>query len=117
MGLGVGSYGLDFEAAAPIGNMFAVRAGVGFLPDFSVNTDVNADVVTGGVNKNYDVDIKGKLQRVQGKVIVNFYPIRKSGLFIAAGAYIENADDKFTKIVDKLKVYPVLNFKINTRIL
>ena len=213
LGLGVGSYGIDFEAAAPIGNMFAVRGGIGFLPDFSVNTDVSADVVTGGVNKNYDVDIKGKLQRVQGKLLVNFYPIRNSGLFIAAGAYfggdklvkieghseqlkdemvnaesggiiigdkelpvdkngsvagglkvsqfrpyvgigfgkivpnkrvnfmveagvqfhgtpeiytdngkldntdVENSDDKFTKIVDKLKVYPVLNFKINTRIL
>ena len=212
IGIGVGSYGADFEAAAPIGNMFAIRGGVGFLPDFSVSTDVNAEIYSNGTAKSYDVDIKGKLQRIQGKVILNFYPLKKSGLFIAAGAYfggdklleieghsdqvkqdlqtassagiiigdkeipfdkngnvagglkvqqfrpyigigfgrvipnkrinfmfeagvqfhgtpeiytdngtlsasdIDNSDDKFTKIVDKLKVYPVINFKLNTRI-
>lgn len=213
LGVGVGSYGIDFEAAAPVGKMFAVRGGIGFLPDFSVKTDVNASVRSNGADKNYDVDIKGKLQRIQGKIIVNFYPLCKSGLFIAAGAYfggdklveieghsdqlrqdmetassagivigdkeipvdkngnvagglkvqkfrpyigigfgrvvpnkrvnfmveagvqfhgtpeiytdngsinstdVQNIDDKFTKIIDKLKVYPVLNFKLNTRIL
>lgn len=212
LGVGVGSYGLDFEASMPVGKMLAIRCGVGFLPDFSVNTDVNATVKTEGVNKSYNVDIDGKLQRIQGKLLLNFYPMPKSGLFIAAGAYfggdkllkieghsdqlkedmatassagivigdqelpvdkngnvagglkvtnfrpyvgigygkvipnkrvnfmieagvqfhgtpeiytsngtlntseVNNSDDKFTKIVDKLKVYPVLNLKINTRI-
>ena len=212
VGVGVGTYGIDVEAAAPIGRMFAIRGGVGFLPDFNIKTDVNASVNSNGMEKDYSMDIEGKLKRVQGKLIVNFYPF-KSGLFIAAGAYfggdkiveiqghsdqlqeematassagiiigdqeipvdkngnvaaglkvqnfrpylgigfgrvvpnkrinfmfelgvqfhgtpdiytnngtisktdIENADDKITKIIDKVKVYPVLNLKLNTRIL
>lgn len=97
VGVDAGTTGFGFDVATPIGNYFALRAGVEFMPDFSFTGE--ADVSgTGSSGESYEgiIDAKGTLKRVSGNLLVNIYPFKSSRFFIAAGAYF--GGDKLVKI-------------------
>lgn len=73
---------LDFEAG------FSIMPKIGYStdihPNFSKYTDASNVARDLGLNK---VPIKGKLNMVNGKFLINFYPIPVSSFHITAGAY------------------------------
>lgn len=80
--------GLGLELAAPIGNLITVRGGVSYMPGFTFHKVVNGRVSYMGYSRDFDMDIKGNVERTQGNVIVNIYPfLSASPFYVAAGAY------------------------------
>ncbi len=87
LGTGASTTGIDINIAAPIGNHFAVRGGLSFMPDITFHTDVNADVNIEGQQKNYTVDLEGGLKRTSGNLLFSYYPFKRNTFFLSAGAY------------------------------
>lgn len=91
VGVGAGLAGVDVEAATPITPYLALRGGLTFMPDFSINTEVDVEVndpQAGMYNDTYSMDAKGSLKRTSGQLLLNVYPFpRSSSFFVTAGAY------------------------------
>ncbi len=88
LGFHAATTGFGLELGVPLGNLFAVRAGVSYMPGFKFTSNVTGQVSYMGFSKDFDMDITGNLERVQGSVIVNVYPLLdRAPFFIAAGAY------------------------------
>lgn len=87
VGAGVGTTGIQIEAATTITSWVNMRAGVAILPNFTFSTDADADLDTSTGTVESTIDLTGGLGRTQGLLIFNFYPIPKHGFYIAAGAY------------------------------
>ena len=87
----LGSTGIGFELAAPIGNYVAVRAGMDFMPSFKYNTTIDVGCPQGlpdGMKIPTTVDIEGKDKFTNGKLLFDCYPFRNSSFHVTAGAYI-----------------------------
>lgn len=89
IGVSAGSPGIGIDLASPIGNHFALRAGVSFMPNFSFNGDVDVNF-----NSDYQnlpsissIDVKGGLGRTSGELLLNIYPFKSSRFFICGGAF------------------------------
>lgn len=88
VGLNVGTTGIGFDVATPIGNYLALRAGVDFMPGFSMNGDVDISGESdNGIPYEGTVNAEGTLKRASGNLILNVYPFKSSSFFVAAGAY------------------------------
>lgn len=90
IGISAGLDGIGFDLAAPITDWAAVRAGMSFMPgikyDFEVDPDSNdPDFI---LNSNKKIDVTGKLNMTDFKLLFDFYPIQNSGFHLTAGAYI-----------------------------
>lgn len=96
VGVNVGTTGIGFDVATPIGNYLALRAGVDFMPNFSMNTDVDVSAESNGEPYNGNVNVEGTLKRTSGNVLLNVYPFKSASFFIAAGAYF--GGDKLVQI-------------------
>ena len=86
-GLSVGTDGIGIDVAAPITDMFAVRTGVSFLPAIKIkkNISINGD----GEHDYYDnIDIEGKINKFDFKLLFDYYPIKSSSFHLTAGAFI-----------------------------
>lgn len=83
----VGTTGFGFEAATPITNFINLRAGITMIPKITFTTDLDGEVSTPYGPREINVDVTGDAARTQGSVILNFYPIPRASLFIAAGLY------------------------------
>lgn len=91
-GVSLGTDGIGIEVAAPLTYNFAVRAGYSFMPKFKytkkdVNIGKDKDFIN-GENANQMVDIEGKLNMGDFKLLFDYYPIRTSSFHVTAGAYI-----------------------------
>ena len=88
VGVGVGTIGVDVNVATPITSHFALRGGLSFMPNFSMNTDVDVEVEAAeGVNVPSTINVEGNIKRVSGELLVNYYPFKKGSFFLTAGAY------------------------------
>lgn len=88
VGASIGTEGYGFEVATPVTNFLAVRAGMSMLPKVKVSGDVDIDADT-RLLTNKKVKIEGKLNKVDFKFLVDFYPIPKGfPLRLTVGAYI-----------------------------
>lgn len=89
VGVNVGSTGVGFDVATPVGRFLAVRAGAEFMPNINFHTDVDVDVVTSvsSATNVSSLEVEGALKRVSGDLLVNLYPIPSVGFFVCAGAY------------------------------
>lgn len=98
LGVGVGSTGLDFTLAMPIGKHFAIRAGIDFMPSITYTGGVDAVIDDPGTSSPLSarVDITGDLKRTSGEVLFSYYPFNKSCFYLTAGAYF--GGDKFLKL-------------------
>ena len=90
IGISAGLDGIGFDLAAPITDWAAVRAGMSFMPgikyDFEVDPDSNdPDFI---LNSNKKIDVTGKLNMTDFKLLFDFYPIKSSGFHLTAGAFI-----------------------------
>lgn len=96
-GAGVGTNGISIDVATRITDFVNLRAGVDIMPGITFNSDADYEyTLANGESRTETVNLKGDLERVQGHVIFNVYPIPKVGLYVAAGAYF--GGDKLVKI-------------------
>ena len=71
VGVGVGTTGVDVNVATPITSHFALRGGLSFMPNFSMNTDVDVEVEAAeGVNVPSTINVEGNIKRVSGELLV-----------------------------------------------
>lgn len=91
LGVSAGTDGIGFDLAAPLTYNFAIRAGYSFMPKIKykkkeVNIGSDVDFINGGTADQL-VDIEGKLNMADFKVLLDFYPFRSSSFHLTAGAY------------------------------
>jgi len=99
VGLNVGTTGIGADIAMPVTRFLDIQAGFSIMPKIKYNTNVHLNMsqytnianVTQNLNIN-DIPIQGKLNMVNGKVLINFYPIPISSFHITAGAYFGKGD-------------------------
>lgn len=98
LGLSVSTVGVGLEVSTPIGNYLALRGGVSFMPKFTVTDEVNADLkgVPQGYPQSAEVELEGSTKRTTGELLLNLYPFRSNGFFVAVGASF--GGDKFVQI-------------------
>lgn len=87
VGVSLGTDGIGFDVAAPITEWAAVRAGMSIFPSIKYDDDVNIRSNSKSFTKK-DVNIEGKLNMKDFKLLFDFYPIQNSGFHLTAGAYI-----------------------------
>ncbi len=116
VGIEVGTTGIGFQIASPINSQFTLRAGLALFPfTYSTNFDIdygtnfsqadwngilNTDVPGYGsigqiLEENHlptqledDVKLDAKLGLINGKILVDFYPSKKSSFHLTAGLYM-----------------------------
>ena len=86
-GVGVGSTGISVELATPITSFVQMRAGVSIMPGITFNADADYTYTVANQQQRGTVELQGDLNRVQGQVIFNVYPVPTMPLYVAAGAY------------------------------
>ena len=98
LGLSVSTVGVGLEVSTPIGNYLALRGGVSFMPKFTVTDEVNADLkgVPQGYPQSAEVELEVSTKRTTGELLLNLYPFRSNGFFVAVGASF--GGDKFVQI-------------------
>lgn len=87
VGVDAGTTGFGFDVATPIGDYLALRAGIEFVPGFSMNADVDVSAESYGTPYNGTINVDGTLKRTSGNLLINVYPFKSASFFIAAGAY------------------------------
>ena len=86
VGASVGIDGIGFDLAAPITDYAALRAGISFWPKVSYKNDFH-------INDNNPtiadrVDIEGKLNIFDFKILADIYPFKSNSFHVTAGAFI-----------------------------
>lgn len=94
VGLNVGTTGIGADVAMPVTRFLDIEAGVCIMPKIKYNTELHFNVPLDNINNILptpininNVPIQGKLNMLNGKVLINFYPIPVSSFHITAGAY------------------------------
>lgn len=102
-GISVGTDGIGFDLATPITDMFALRAGVSFLPAIKIKKDIEIDN-DGDDNSYYDeIEAQFKLNKFDFKLLFDFYPIKNSSFHLTAGAFIGSS-----KFINVTNTSPIL---------
>lgn len=92
IGVTAGTTGIGFDAAMPIGNYVYVRAGVDFMPNIKINTDLDIDApdisqYTTQYEIPEEIEVEGKIGFTNGKLLFDVYPFKGSSFHVTAGAY------------------------------
>lgn len=94
IGLGIGTPGIGVDVAVPCTRFLEFEAGAHFMPKFKYDTNIHTNLssykdATNTIrNLNLDeIPIQGKLNMVNGKFMVNFYPAKRSSFHITVGAF------------------------------
>ncbi len=112
VGLEVGTVGVGLDFAVPVHSHLVVRAGFNILPfnysdDYYVNHDrqklndlinsnalLQQELIQQGLGEYtntdklpHNIDLDGKLSMLNGKVVVDYYPFKKSSFHVIAGLY------------------------------
>ncbi|MBQ8519951.1 MAG: hypothetical protein IJ456_00925 [Bacteroides sp.] len=90
IGVNGGTTGYGFDLAAPIGNHFAIRAGITIMPDLSLSDEVDISSLSSVSSSHYDIptsmEVEGSLKRTAFEALLNIYPFKHSSFFITGGA-------------------------------
>ena len=89
-GVSLGTDGIGIELAAPITYDFAVRTGINFFPKFKYSKNLNLKSKSGtlpGAFLSEGVDLEGKLNKFDFKLLVDWYPFKSSSFHATAGFY------------------------------
>ena len=86
-GIVLGTEGIGIEVAAPITYDFAVRMGYSLMPKFKYSKSLNLNENRGAFIKD-KVDIGGKLNMGDFKLLVDWYPFKSSSFHATAGFFI-----------------------------
>ncbi|MBR1933840.1 MAG: hypothetical protein IJ841_09170 [Prevotella sp.] len=87
VGVSAGTDGIGFELATPITDFVALRAGMSFLPKVKYSGDVDIDSNSSSFTTK-EVNVEGKLNKTDVKILLDIYPIPKASFRITAGAFI-----------------------------
>lgn len=100
IGLNVGTTGIGADVAMPATRWLEVEAGINIMPKIKYNTELHLNFPTSDINTYlpqpidfYDVPVQGKLNMINGKVMINFFPIPLGSNFhITVGAFFGKSD-------------------------
>lgn len=106
VGLTCGTTGYGLDVATTIGDIFQLRAGFTTIPKIKIKTSLDVSSV-GDYSKYADyasgipesVDVEGKLNMTNFKLLLDIFPFKKSNFHITAGAYI--GPDKLVQVYNK----------------
>ncbi len=87
LGVSLGTDGIGFEAAAPIGRYVQARTGISFMPAFSYSDDVKYGNNAEGT-QDRKINFKGTLHMTDWKLLFDIYPTTKSSFHFTAGFYV-----------------------------
>jgi len=94
IGLGIGTPGIGVDVAVPCTRFLEFEAGAHFMPKFKYNTNIHTNLNSYKDALGYDhsldlneIPIQGKLNMINGKFMINFYPAKRSSFHITAGAF------------------------------
>lgn len=111
-GITVGTTGLGLDLESPIGNMVRLRAGVEFMPRFTVPMhfsieafDENGQVTSTNYEKmremlkdmtgydvDYRMDMNSKATMVNFKLLVDVFPFRNKDWYVTAGFFLGSSE-------------------------
>ncbi len=100
VGVGLGTTGIDFELASPIGDFFQLRAGYSFLPETSYKYKSDIDYTK--YKKAYKGEVEGHVKWGNAKVLLDYYPFSDKTFHATIGAYIGSDEIADAKNVDKI---------------
>lgn len=116
VGVSVGTPGVGFEVGTTICPVLTLRAGMDFMPNFTVNSTFNVDrpevlknvsgelLATRYINipdYGVDIDVKGTPNKTQGKAFLDIYPGRNSVFHFTVGATFGSSTLASVKATDK----------------
>lgn len=94
-GISLGTTGVGIEVAAPLNNMFHLRAGYSFMPKFKVKVNKTFDNPSEDFLRKEDgsgyydnVDIEAKPNIGDLKLLLDYYPQKNRAFHFTVGAYI-----------------------------
>lgn len=93
-GISLGTTGIGFEVAAPVTDYLQARVGYSFMPKIKVKGDQSLKSTNAIFKKDdgtgyYDeISYEGELNMNDFKLLVDFYPFKRSTFRVTAGAYI-----------------------------
>lgn len=88
VGVSVGTDGIGFDVAAPIGNYVQARAGYTFIPSIKPTITVGYDRTKNGETKHYEDDGELTIKKGDFKILFDVYPFKNSNFRVTAGAFI-----------------------------
>lgn len=105
VGLNVGTPGIGADVAMPATRFLDIQAGFSIMPKITYSTEIHPNIstyvkydnnaVAQQITEKLDLDeipIRGKLSMVNGKIMINVYPIPTSSFHITVGAYFGKSD-------------------------
>ena len=87
-GVSLGTDGIGIELAAPITYDFAVRTGFNFFPKFKYSKSLHLTNDASGAFKLNDVELEGKLNKFDFKLLFDWYPFKTSSFHATAGFFV-----------------------------
>ena len=95
VGLNVGTTGIGADIAMPATRFLDIEAGISIMPKIKYNTNLHLNLSTSAINPILptpidldDIPAQGKLKMINGKLMINFYPIAVSSFHNLSGKYI-----------------------------
>lgn len=99
VGLNVGTTGIGADIAMPATRFLDIEAGISIMPKIKYNTNLHLNLSTSAINPILptpidldDIPAQGKLKMINGKLMINFYPIVVSSFHISVGAYFGSTE-------------------------
>lgn len=87
-GISTGTDGLiGLEAAVPVGNYLQLRTGVSIWPNIKYSKRIDVDGGSTVITPDGKVDVEGKLNRHDYKVLLDIYPTKNTSFHFTAGCY------------------------------
>lgn len=102
VGVTAGTTGVGVDIAVPVGNYLQLRAGYAAMPKLKVGTTLDISEATGdyssyGIPK--EIDVEGKLNVGNTKVLADIFPSKSSSFHFTVGAYF--GTDKIVEVYNK----------------
>lgn len=93
VGITAGTTGVGVDLGMPVGNYVQVRGGVSFMPKITLTTDLDIDAPQAtGFNIPSSIEVEGETNMVNGKLLFDLFPSKKSSFHFTAGAYFGTSD-------------------------
>lgn len=102
VGVSVGTDGIGIDAATTLNSYFQIRAGVNFLPGLNLNKELDISGIDySSIPDEYQAlidripqkaEIKAEPKMTNFKVLLDFYPFKKSSFHLTGGFYAGNQD-------------------------
>ena len=89
-GVSIGTDGIGVDVATPLTSFLALRAGISFFPKVTYEDNIKLTEKNPSIADN--VDIEGKLNYFDLRLLADIYPFRRSGFHFTAGVLFGKED-------------------------